>query len=60
MICKKCNNTGVLNSANNKEFYYCRVCKEEIFLDESEEKQLSQQEISEIFYDFYYLADKGD
>lgn len=37
MICKKCNNPGVLNSVMNKEFYYCRTCKDEI-IDQSSVK----------------------
>lgn len=32
MICGKCNQPGVKNSALNKEFYYCRTCKDEIGL----------------------------
>ena len=32
MICTKCSNEGILNTANGKEFYYCRSCKEEITL----------------------------
>ena len=34
MICSKCSNPGVLNNANGKEFYYCRVCRDEIPLEE--------------------------
>lgn len=34
MICQKCNNPGVLNSVLNKEFYYCRTCKDEINLSQ--------------------------
>lgn len=30
MICTKCNSDGVLNHANGKPFYYCKVCKTEI------------------------------
>lgn len=30
MICPKCKNKGVLNTALGKEFYYCRTCKNEI------------------------------
>lgn len=33
MICQKCNNPGVLNSANGNDFYYCRSCKDEITLE---------------------------
>lgn len=27
--CKKCEDELITNTANNKEFYYCRVCKDE-------------------------------
>lgn len=30
MICQKCNNEGIKNSANHNEFWYCNICKEEI------------------------------
>ena len=33
MICNKCNDEGILNSALGQEFYYCRTCKEEIQLE---------------------------
>ena len=35
MICSKCKNQGILNSAGGKEFYYCRTCKEEIGLEDA-------------------------
>lgn len=33
MNCYQCNSEAVLNSANHKEFYYCRTCKSEVFSD---------------------------
>jgi len=30
MICSKCNTKGIYNVVLNKEFYYCRNCKDEI------------------------------
>ena len=33
IICPKCRDNGVKNSAGGKEFYYCRTCKEEITED---------------------------
>jgi hypothetical protein len=33
MICQKCNNVGILNSVLEKQFYYCRTCKDEIKLE---------------------------
>lgn len=33
MICTKCNEEGIHNTANGKEFFYCRTCKEEIGLE---------------------------
>lgn len=33
MMCQKCKNTGVLNTVNGQDFWYCRACKEEIMLD---------------------------
>ena len=35
MTCTKCNTDCVKNSALNKEFWYCRQCKEEVleFID---------------------------
>lgn len=38
MICTKCNETGILNQAGGKDFYYCRTCKIEILLEVAEEK----------------------
>lgn len=42
MICKKCNNQGILNTVNGQDFYYCRTCKVEIFLEDAT-KQVSNQ-----------------
>jgi hypothetical protein len=36
MTCFKCNGEGVLNTVLNKDFWYCRTCKEEIFLSSVE------------------------
>lgn len=33
MVCKKCNESGVLCEVLNKQYYYCRTCKEEIDLE---------------------------
>jgi hypothetical protein len=33
MICTKCKTEGILNVANNQEFYFCRVCRTEIGLE---------------------------
>jgi hypothetical protein len=30
MLCPKCDNETVKNTALGKEFYYCRTCKEEV------------------------------
>jgi len=32
VICEKCKNAGVLNTAGGKDFWYCRTCKDEIGL----------------------------
>jgi len=32
VICEKCKDTGVLNTAGGKDFWYCRTCKDEIGL----------------------------
>lgn len=56
MISKKCNQTGIKNYANGKEFYFCRDCRIEITLEEVETKDsMTQQEIDDMLYDFYYL-----
>lgn len=34
MVCSKCKNAGILNTVLGKNFYYCKTCKEEIFLEE--------------------------
>lgn len=59
MICPKCKNEGILNSANFQEFYYCRTCKDEIKLDEvikvdfsTSSKPLTQDEIDDLFTQF--------
>lgn len=57
MNCPKCKQTGIKNHANNKEFYYCRKCKQEILQEEdmlASEQPLSQKEIDEIFNDLYW------
>jgi hypothetical protein len=33
MICQTCKESGVLNSACGKQFYYCKTCKCEINLE---------------------------
>lgn len=55
MTCPKCKETGILNQANGKDFYFCEKCREEIFLEEtSKSKEITQKEIDEIFKDFYW------
>lgn len=58
MICTKCKNDGVLNQANGKDFYFCKTCREEIVLEDKladdEKKEITQQEIDEIFDSFYF------
>jgi hypothetical protein len=60
MVCKKCKSDGIKNVANNKEFYYCRTCKDEILLEQStfedpnwdsylEMTKLSQKEVDDLF-----------
>lgn len=44
MICDKCNNMGIINTALNKSFYYCKNCKEEIFLKSNNEKNVPPTE----------------
>lgn len=58
MTCPKCKKTGILNQANGKDFYYCRVCKEEIFLEETPkaEADITQEEIDAIFNAFYWIG----
>lgn len=46
MMCSKCNKVGILNSANGKDFYYCRTCKTEILLEEV--KKDTQSEMIDI------------
>lgn len=56
MICTKCKSDGIKNSANNKEFYFCPKCRVEITLEEVETKDaITQKEIDDMLYDFYYL-----
>lgn len=38
--CIKCNNESVKSMANFKEFYYCRICKEEVMDTELKRKML--------------------
>lgn len=57
MICKE---SGTKNQANGKEFYFCKKCRIEITLEDSMsvkgvEEELSQKEIDDLLYDFYYL-----
>jgi hypothetical protein len=37
MICTKCKTEGILNVANNQEFYFCQVCRTEIELEAVED-----------------------
>jgi len=57
MICKKCNETGILNHANNKPFYYCRTCKIEITL---EIKETSVKSTSKKVWPIQKLVDDLD
>lgn len=58
MTCSKCKNSGIYNEILGKGFYYCRTCKEEIFLEEDTKdividyaapRYLTQKEIDDIF-----------
>lgn len=61
MICKTCKESGIVNKANGKEFYFCKKCRIEITLEDSmsvkgaEEEELSQKEIDDLYNDFYYV-----
>lgn len=52
MVCSKCKNEGVLTSvgtpSNLTFYYYCRVCKEEIELEEAPFKRSKKSEVSTI------------
>lgn len=56
MICTVCNNDGIQNTANGKDFWYCRTCKTEIFAVEI--KKMSEddllKEIEEALKDINY------
>lgn len=33
MKCYRCGSVGIYNEANHKPFYYCKTCKDEIYVD---------------------------
>jgi len=49
MVCQKCKNSGVLNTANHKDFWYCRTCKEEILLESKQDEQVDWTEVNRLF-----------
>ncbi len=50
MICSKCKTPGIKNQALNKEFYYCRTCKEEII----DEYSNADNEMMSLFQDMHW------
>ena len=63
MTCGKCNESGILNSANGQEFYYCRTCKIEISLEvvDNEAPYLSQSKSTQKNYaDVSYTDEELD
>lgn len=43
MNCSKCNNVGIKNSANGKEFWFCSTCRDEIIplVEDGEDSKIS-------------------
>lgn len=56
MICPNCKESGVLNHANGIEFYYCRTCKIEIFLEDALKDEDGNKKDSDIKYPWGYFG----
>lgn len=53
MICNRCNQEGVRNQVLGKEFYYCRTCKDEIYLQPKQSHPAENYELINLELDLW-------
>jgi DNA replicative helicase MCM subunit Mcm2 (Cdc46/Mcm family) len=69
MVCTKCKSDAILNTVLNKEFWYCRTCKDEVKPEEpptimdpvfSSYADNQYDDVQDLFDHFFFPKDPND